>query len=105
MTKKLGQDFAELKMAARQIPEVADYLNSFSVTIGNLVFARRMQLGMSQKELSDRAKTTQATISRVEAGHDGVKSGTLNDIFKELGLSDINPVYSEDAATMEYAKK
>lgn len=97
--RTLGQDFADFKKAVRQIPEVADYLNSFSVVIGNLVFARRMQLGLSQQLLSEMAETTQATISRVEAGDDGVKSGTLNRIFKELKLADINPIYSEDAAT------
>jgi ribosome-binding protein aMBF1 (putative translation factor) len=96
--KALGQDFANFKETVRQIPEVADYLNSFSVVIGNLVFARRMQLGLSQQELAAQAETTQATISRVEAGDDGVKSGTLNRIFKELKLADINPIYSEDAA-------
>jgi DNA-binding XRE family transcriptional regulator len=97
--KGIGSEFDQFMEEARQDPEVASYLNSFSVAIGNLVLARRMQLGLTQKELAKRANTTQARISHIEAGFDGVKLESLNKIFKVLGLADLNPIYREDAAT------
>lgn len=99
MNRRLGQDFDELKQSAREIPEVAEYLDSFSVAIGNLVFARRMQLGLSQMELARLARTTQATISRIESGDEGVKTGTLNSLFRALRLVRIDPIYTEDAVS------
>ncbi|MCM3702084.1 helix-turn-helix domain-containing protein [Paenibacillus macerans] len=102
MTKKLGQDFVEFMEEANQIPEVKEYLTSFSVVIGDLVMARRLQLGWTQKQLAERADTTQARISQIEAAHEGVKMGTINKVFKALGLSNINPEYREDAAGKQF---
>lgn len=101
MTKKLGQDFAEFMEEANQIPEVKEYLTSFSVVVGDLVLARRQQLGWTQKQLAERAETTQSRISQIEAASEGVKMGTINKVFKALGLTNINPNYLEDAATKQ----
>ena len=39
---------------------------------------------------------TQATISKVEAGHEGIKGETYNKLFHALGeLEDVTPVYKE----------
>lgn len=97
----LGKDFMELEKRAEKIPEVKEYLQRFSVIIGDLVLARRLQLGLTQKKLAQLAGTTQATISRIEAGDEGVKAGTLNNIFRVLKLSHIHPEFSEDAASKE----
>ncbi|OPH53389.1 hypothetical protein BC351_05865 [Paenibacillus ferrarius] len=105
MTKKLGQDYADFLKEAKEIPEVREYLNSFSVIIGDLVMARRIQLGWSQKELAEAAGTTQPRISQIEAAYDGVKMGTINKVFRALGLAQINPGYREDAAGTELALK
>lgn len=100
MTRKSGDDFKDFKQSARTIPSVAEYLDSFSVAVGNLVFARRLQMGLTQQELADRTDgVTQATISRIEAGGD-VKTKTLDKVFKVLKLTRIQPFYEEDAATV-----
>lgn len=100
MTKKrLGQDFSDFFEDVKQVPEVREYLNSFSVIIGDLVLARRIQLGWSQQQLADASGTTQARISHIEAGDSGVKLGTMDKVFKALGLTQINPFFSENAAT------
>lgn len=100
MSRKSGDDFKEFKQSARIIPDVAEYLDSFSVAVGNLVFSRRLQMGLSQQELADRTDgVTQATISRIEAGGD-VKTKTLDKVFKVLKLTRIQPFYEEDAATL-----
>jgi predicted transcriptional regulator len=103
MSKRLGQDFADLKKKSREIPEVADYLNSFSVVIGDLVFSRRMQMGLTQQQLAELSGLTQPMVSKVEAGQ-VVTTDTLNNIFRVLKLHDITPIYDEDAATREVVK-
>lgn len=100
MTKPLGQNFKELKESARDIPEVREYLESFSVVVGNLVQARRIQMGLTQAQLANLAGTKQATISKVEAAKENVTMDTLNRIFSALRLSELNPIFAdEDAAT------
>jgi DNA-binding Xre family transcriptional regulator len=98
--KVIGQDFRDLLSRAREIPEVKEQLNSFSMAIANLVLARRLQLKLTQKELANSANSTQATISRIESGDAGVKLDTLNSIFKTLGLIGISPQFKEEAATI-----
>jgi len=96
--KELGSDFASLKQAAREIPEVAEYLDSFSVTVGNMVLARRLQLGYSQSILAKIAETTQARISQIESGNGNVTSDILNRVFKALKLASLNPTYRDEEA-------
>lgn len=98
----LGKDFEALKKSAREIPEVQEYLDSFSVTIGNLVLARRIQLRLSQTKLAEMANTTQARISKIEAGQN-VNTDVLNQVFKALKLNNVHLVYSdeEESATAE----
>jgi len=98
---RLGKDFRELEKKAEKIPEVNEYLQKFSVIIGDLILARRLQLGLTQKKLAQLAGTTQATISRIEAGDEGGKAGTLNHVFRVLKLSNINPEFSEEAAAKQ----
>ncbi|WP_411829367.1 helix-turn-helix domain-containing protein [Paenibacillus alginolyticus] len=43
-------------------------------------------LGWSQRQLAEAAGTNQARISQIEAGHEGVKMGTIDKVFKALGL-------------------
>lgn len=96
MTKKnFRSDLQEFMEEVNDIPEVKEYLNSFPVIIGDLVMARRMQLGWTQKELAKMADTTQARISQIESGHEGIKVGTIDKVFKVLGLQKINPSYAE----------
>lgn len=101
MTRKPGQDYLEFVAATDALPEVREYLKSFSVIVGDLVLARRLQLGWTQQELATRSHTTQARISKIEAGDDGVKTGTLGKVFEALGLAGFNPDYREESASRE----
>lgn len=102
MTKKrFRSDFQDFMEEVKDIPEVKEYLNSFPVIIGDLVMARRIHLGWSQRQLAEAAGTNQARISQIESGYEGVKMGTIDKVFKALGLSQINPSYVEDAAAEE----
>ncbi|MNN45939.1 antitoxin HipB [compost metagenome] len=97
MSKRAGQDFEEFMNEARQDPEVSAYLDSFSVAVGDAVLARRMALGWTQRELAKQAGTTQARISQIEAGFEGIRMQTLNKVFKALGLKHLTSLFTEEA--------
>lgn len=97
MSKQPGQDFEDLLKEARQDPEISAYLDSFSVAVGNAVLAQRMVLGWTQRRLAEEAGTTQARISQIEAGFEGIRMQTLNKVFKALGLKHLTSLFAEEA--------
>lgn len=86
MKKQAGQDFSELIEEAHEIPEVNHYLNSFSVLIGDLVLARRIQLAWSQTTLAKKAGTIQSRISQIESGDSNDQLKTLDKSAKGTGI-------------------
>ncbi|MCD9020204.1 helix-turn-helix domain-containing protein [Cohnella silvisoli] len=103
--RKLGQDFADLKAEVRKLPGMGDYLDSYSVVIGNLVFARRMQMGYTQTKLAELSGTNQAHISRIEAGDESITAKVLNNVFRVLKLASLKPLYDEEAASKEFTSR
>jgi predicted transcriptional regulator len=101
---ELGQSFKELKQKAREIPEVKEYLDSYSVVIGNIVFARRIQLGYTQTKLAEIAKTTQRRISEIESGQGNVTMDVMDRVFRCLKLVRLDPTFDEQAAALEPMK-
>lgn len=96
--KKMGQDYEELMSKIRAVPGMAECLDSFSSTVGSMVLFRRMSIGLTQSELAKLAGTTQARISEIESGSDGIKASTYNKVFHVLQLTKLNPEYNEEAA-------
>jgi transcriptional regulator with XRE-family HTH domain len=103
MKKQAGQDFNELMDESLESPEVNHYLKSFSVLIGDLVLARRVQLAWSQSILAEKAGTIQTRISQIESGDSNVQSNTLDKVLKALGLTGLQPTYinNEEATSRE----
>lgn len=97
MIKQSGEDFEDFIKDARLDPEVSTYLDSFSVAVGNAVLVRRSALGWTQRELAKQAGTTQARISQIEAGFEGIKMETLNKVFYALGLKQLTSFFQEEA--------
>ena len=46
----------------------------------------RREAALSQRELADRAGTTQETISRLERGHHAARGSTLRKLAEALGV-------------------
>lgn len=67
-----------MKKKARENQKVKEYLESDSVNIGNFVFARRTELGLSQQTLADVSETIRSQVSTIESGNADV----LNHVFK-----------------------
>lgn len=97
-TEEAGSDYARFVTRTNEIPEVTEHLFSFSTIVGELVLSRRIVLGMTQKQLADLCRTTQARISQIESGYAGIKMETLNKVFFHLGLTNVDPTYREEAA-------
>lgn len=87
MSNGLGQNFQALKVSAREIPGVREYLHGFPAILADLVLLKRVQMRVSQVELAELAGTTQETISRIESGDKNVKSGALLRVFRVLGIA------------------
>lgn len=101
MNKPLGQNYKDFMDKAREISEVQEYLESFSVSIGNMVFARRMQLNLTQQQLADLAGTTQKRISLIESASGNVEQKTLDNVFRALKLKSLNASFEEMSATVQ----
>jgi HTH-type transcriptional regulator/antitoxin HipB len=54
--------------------------------VGDAVRRRRRSQGLKQKDLGDKTKLRQATISGLEAGEPGTKLRTLFDVITALDL-------------------
>ena len=54
------------------------------LSIGNLIKAIRLQLGMSQKILAKRANVPQSTVSRIEQGERDTSLATLGKILRAI---------------------
>lgn len=99
LVKKIGEDLDTLLAEANANLETRKYLNSYSVIIGDIVYARRMQLNLSQEELGKQAETTKKRISMIEAAKGNVDQDILDRVFNVLKLIDLFPVFDEQSAT------
>jgi UDP-N-acetylglucosamine 1-carboxyvinyltransferase len=55
-------------------------------SIGDLLRARREELGLSRRELAERVGTSHSAIARVEAGHCRINLDTLQRAAKALNV-------------------
>ena len=74
------------KLVLNEVTTASTQLRSVlrGMHIGVLVRSIRMQLGMSQKALANRAGVIQSTISRVEQGQENIELSTLNKILRAM---------------------
>ncbi|QBK26911.1 helix-turn-helix domain-containing protein [Ureibacillus thermophilus] len=76
--------FEMLKKRARENAFVAKYLDSPESALGKDIIKLRITNRLTQQELAKIAKTTQKTISRIEAGDPGIEIDIYNKVLKKL---------------------
>ena len=87
MAKHTHEDVMNL---LKSVPGVTEHLNKPSVIMAKKIAKHRIELGLTQTELVEQAKDmgitlTQATISKVESGYEGVTQATINKVVLALG--------------------
>jgi transcriptional regulator with XRE-family HTH domain len=93
----------EIMSAARQLRGATKGLS-----IGSLIKSIRVQLGMSQKALAQRAGVPQSTVSRIEKGQSDTTLSTLNKLLQALSCDLVMaPLLqgSTDSIRLKQAKK
>lgn len=92
-------DFDLIKEMLETVPGVKEHLESYSVLMGKIVLKRRIELGFTQEQLVEHIKTvtgqsiTQSTISKMEAGANGIKGETYNKVLFAMGLQSMEPKF------------
>lgn len=92
------------------VPGVKETVYSFSRLMGRAIFARRIELGLTQKELAHHVQKAtgqpmhQSVISRIEGGSIGITSETYDRILRALGMKNIEIIFDtsrETSASLE----
>lgn len=78
----------DLRNRLMQNEEIKEALESVEYSRSRTIFRRRMELGLSQRELADKADVTQKTISRIEGGDPGIRQTTLVKVYTALNLTE-----------------
>lgn len=68
-------------------PDLYETFYSTAALYGKIIFARRMELGLTQMEVAKDASFSVKTFSRAEAGSGNIGTETYDSIFKKLGLT------------------
>ncbi len=104
------QNHEELTELLESVPGVKETVYSFSRLMGRAIFARRIELNLTQKELAQLVQKTtgqpmhQSVISRIEGGSIGISSETYDRILRALGMKDIEIIFDtskETSASLE----
>ena len=104
--KELGSSHEKLKELLHQVPGVKEHLESFPVKMGKKMMKRRIELGFTQQDVvelvSEHARSlgqrpiTQATISKIESGHSGIKGETYDKVLQALKFDPLSEGSSDD---------
>ncbi|MDY7989884.1 hypothetical protein UY286_04800 [Paenibacillus polymyxa] len=101
----LKKDFEEMKKWVRELPETAHYLDGPEVAVGQMILARQLEMGYSQRQLADLAGVSLEDVTVIQAGltHPNfgqiVQSDSLAKIFKVLKIIGVRPIVDEEAAS------
>ena len=97
-----NKNYNDVMGILRQVPKVNEHLNKISVIMGKKILNRRLELGLTQKEVVAMIKGhgdtfAQATLSKIESGADNIKPETYDKVFVTLGgLEDLTPTFKEN---------
>lgn len=64
----LNKGYEQSLASAREIPGVAEYLDSAVLAVGHAIASRRIDLGLDLQELADKAGITISEMSAIELG-------------------------------------
>lgn len=68
-------------------PEVEKQLHGLGAVYGKVIFAARMEQGLTQIELAEKAQVDLITITKAEGGFENLGTVTYNNLFNALNLT------------------
>lgn len=68
-------------------PEVEEQLHGLGAVYGKVIFATRIEQGLTQMELAERAQVELITITKAEGGFENLGTVTYNNLFNALNLT------------------
>lgn len=99
----MSKNHEDLKQILNQVPGVKEHLAKPSIFKGKQILKRRIELGLTQTDLIDKARKngiilTQSTLSKAESGHEGITNGTFDKIVESLGgIDDLKMQFKESS--------
>ncbi|AQQ55597.1 helix-turn-helix domain-containing protein [Planococcus lenghuensis] len=78
----------DLRKSLSQNSGIKNTFESPEYARSRVVFKKRMELGLSQMELAEKAQVTQKTISRIEGADEGIRESTIRKVHLALGISE-----------------
>lgn len=88
-----SKSFDQVMDMFKAVPGVKEHLNKPSIVLGKIVLRRRLELGLTQKEVVEIVKKngetlTQSRLSKLECGDDGITMKTYDKVIEALGERD-----------------
>ncbi len=87
--RKAPKNLLNTKKIVEQHPEMEEQLHGIGAVYGKIIFLTRMEKGLTQKELAEKAGVGDKTITRAEGGSENLGTLTYDNIFKALDLSTV----------------
>ncbi|MEK5071767.1 helix-turn-helix domain-containing protein [Sporosarcina sp. FSL K6-1508] len=93
---KKGRNLLDNSRLIETHPDLHDAFYGIAALYGKIVFAQRMKLGLTQKELAAKANVSIKTIARAEGGTGNLGTENYDSIFGalELNMSDVAKLMS-----------
>jgi len=82
-----GRNLLNMDQLLDMHPSLYPTFHSVTAKFGTIIFAKRMELGYTQKELTSLANTSVNELARAEGGSGELSMETYERLFKALNLS------------------
>lgn len=82
-----GRDLLNIEPLLDIHPDLYQTFHSISANLGTIIYAKRMELGYTQKELTSLANTSINELARAEGGSGELSMESYERLFKALNLS------------------
>ena len=81
------KDLTRTEDIVKELPETEEFFHGIGAILGRAVFAARMEVSLTQKELAGKADVALATITQAEGGSGDLEVRMYDKLFQALGIS------------------
>lgn len=86
----MSKEHKNVMSLLKKVPGVEQHLNSFNIIKGKQILKKRMELGLTQKEICEIVNKkgyclTPSTLMKIESGYKDIPNNTYDQILKLVG--------------------